>query len=302
MILRPPRDDDFGALLEVLNAAARAADGEDEYSAEELWTWLGSPKLDPERDVRVVEEDGRLIGYADVDAQGKEPVTWWSDVRVHPDAEAATVVPKLMQWLEQRAGGGRLRVWTPSKVRPVAEAYERLGLQPIRHSFRMAIEFDGEPQPPDWPGGISVETFEPGQERAVYAAFRETWLDTWAPEDESLEEWSHWTYEREGFDRTLWFLARDGGEIAGFSLCRPSETRPDTGFVNLLGVRRPWRRRGLGEALLRHCFVEFHRRGFRRVALGVDAESPTGATRLYERVGMRVVRRLDFYEKGLGGR
>jgi mycothiol synthase len=299
MILRPPRDDDFGSMLEVLNAAARAADGEDEYSAEELRTWLRSPKLDPERDIRVVEEDDRLIGYADVDAQGKEPVTWWSDVRVHPDAEAAAVVPELMKWLEERAGGGRLRVWTPSKVRPVAEAYERLGLQPIRHSFRMAIEFDREPQPPDWPGGISVESVESGQERAVYDAFRETWLDTWAPEEESFEEWSHWTYEREGFDPTLWFLARDGAEIAGFSLCRPGETRPDTGFVNLLGVRRPWRRRGLGEALLRHCFVEFHRRGFRRVALGVDAGSPTGATRLYERVGMRVVRRLDFYEKEL---
>jgi len=121
-------------------------------------------------------------------------------------------------------------------------------------------------------------------------------------EEEPYEEWAHWTVERDGFDPTLWFLARDGDEIAGFSLCRPSETRPDTGFVNLLGVRRAWRRRGLGEALLRHSFVELYRRGFARVALGVDAGSPTGATRLYERVGMQVVRRLDFYEKELDGR
>jgi mycothiol synthase len=299
--LRPPREDDFDAMLEVLNAAARAVDGEDEYSAEGLRTWLNSPKVDLERDVRVAEEAGRLIGFADVDPQGENPITWWCDVRVDPDADAAVVVPELVGWLEQRARKGRLRVWTPSKVRAVAEVFERLGFQPIRHSFRMAVEFDGAPDPPVWPEGMSLATFQAGQERNVYDVFRETWLDTWAPEEESFEEWAHWTVEREGFDPTLWFLAYTGGEIAGFSLCRPSETRRDTGYVNLLGVRRPWRRRGLGEALLRHSFVELHERGFPRVVLGVDAGSPTGATRLYERAGMRVVRRLDIYEKELDG-
>jgi mycothiol synthase len=299
--LRPPGEEDFDAMLEVLNAATRAVDGEDEYSAEGLRTWLTSPKVDPKRDVRVAEEDGRLVGYADVDPQGENPIVWWCDVRVHPDADVTAVVPELVAWLEQRACEGRLRVWTPSKVRAVAEAYERLGLEPIRHSFRMAIELDHPPEPPTWPEGLSPGPFEAGQERAVYDAFRETWLDTWAPEEESFEEWAHWTVEREGFDPTLWFLAYAGEEIAGFSLCRPSETRPDTGYVNLLGVRRPWRRRGLGEALLRHSFVELYRRGFPRVALGVDAGSPTGATRLYERAGMHVVRRLDIYERELDG-
>lgn len=302
MKLRPPSEEDFDAMLEVLNAAARAADGEDEYSAEGLRTWLTSLKVDPERDIRVAEEDGRLVGYADVDPQGENPIVWWCDVRVHPDADAAAVVPELVDWLEQRAVKGLLRVWTPSKVQAVAEAYERLALRPMRHSFRMAIEFDGSPDPPVWPEGISPGTLETGHERAVYDAFRETWLDTWAPEEESFEEWAHWTFEREGFDPTLWFLAYAGEEIAGFSLCRPSETRRDTGYVNLLGVRRPWRRRGLGEALLRHSFVEFHRRGFPRVVLGVDAGSPTGATRLYERAGMQVVRRLDIYERELEGK
>jgi mycothiol synthase len=62
-------------------------------------------------------------------------------------------------------------------------------------------------------------------------------------------------------------------------------------------VRRPWRGRGLGEALLRHSFVEFHRRGRRAVALGVDADSLTGATRLYERAGMHVDQVHELYTK-----
>ncbi|MBD0349195.1 MAG: GNAT family N-acetyltransferase, partial [Thermoleophilia bacterium] len=100
------------------------------------------------------------------------------------------------------------------------------------------------------------------------------------------------------FDPALWFIAYDGDEIAGFSLCRPRESGdPDMGWVSVLGVRRPWRRRGLALALLRHSFVELHRRGKKRVGLGVDAENTTGALRLYERAGMHVDRRWDTWEK-----
>jgi mycothiol synthase len=71
------------------------------------------------------------------------------------------------------------------------------------------------------------------------------------------------------------------------------------GWISILGVRRPGRRRGLGEALLRHAFRELHTRGLRRVGLSVDAESPTGAMRLYERVGMRVAVRSDTWDRQL---
>ena len=58
--------------------------------------------------------------------------------------------------------------------------------------------------------------------------------------------------------------------------------------MEVVGVRRAWRRRGLGLALLRHAFGEYRRRGVRKVGLSVDAESVTGAPRLYERAGMRL--------------
>jgi mycothiol synthase len=302
MKLRPPREDDFEAMLEVINASARAADGEDEYGADDFRNWLASPKLIPERDVRVAEENGRLIGYADVDPQGTDPVRWWCELRVHPESDAGEVLPSLVSWAEERAQKGILRCWASSRATDLPAAYERLGFRTVRHSFRMALELDPKPGPPAWPDGVEVRPFERGEEREVYEAVRETWLDTWEPWEESFEDWSHWTIGRAGFDPSFWFLARAGDEIAGFSLCLPNETRADTCIVSLLGVRRPWRRRGLGEALLRHSFAEFRRRGFRRAQLGVDADSPTGATRLYERVGMHVVRRIDFYEKQLDGR
>jgi len=92
----------------------------------------------------------------------------------------------------------------------------------------------------------------------------------------------------------------EGDQIAGMSLCSPKMTEdPDMGWVNVLGVRRPWRRRGLALALLHHTFGEFYRRGKARVGLGVDASSLTGALDLYKKAGMHPVRQYANFEKEL---
>ena len=90
---------------------------------------------------------------------------------------------------------------------------------------------------------------------------------------------------------------RDGDEIAG--VLRGEPQRFDAGWVGALGVRKKWRKRGLGLALLHHAFGEFHRRGETKVALGVDAQNPTGATRLYERAGMHVAYEAVAFQKEL---
>ena len=95
----------------------------------------------------------------------------------------------------------------------------------------------------------------------------------------------------------MWFVVRDGDEIA--ATVRNDPDREGGGYVGALGVRRAWRGRGLGRALLLQTFAEFHRRGVHRVTLGVDAESPTGATRLYESVGMTVESETLVFEKSL---
>jgi ribosomal protein S18 acetylase RimI-like enzyme len=74
----------------------------------------------------------------------------------------------------------------------------------------------------------------------------------------------------------------------------------ELGWIQSLGVISRYRRRGLGEALLRSAFRELHARGMRAVGLGVEAENATGALRLYERVGMRQVSRLDNWILDLG--
>jgi GNAT superfamily N-acetyltransferase len=103
--------------------------------------------------------------------------------------------------------------------------------------------------------------------------------------------------ESSNFRPELTYLAVARGDaIAGAAICHDFM---DIGWVGTLGVRRPWRRSGVGLALLHRAFGDFYDAGRRRVYLGVDAQSLTGATRLYERAGMHPERRHVFYEKVL---
>ena len=96
------------------------------------------------------------------------------------------------------------------------------------------------------------------------------------------------------YDPTLWLLARDGGVPVGALTASAGD---DVGWVDYLAVLGSHRGRGVGSALLRRAFATFADRGLRRVRLNVDAENVTGATGVYERVGMRVVNRWDLWER-----
>ena len=125
----------------------------------------------------------------------------------------------------------------------------------------------------------------------------EAFQDHWEHHPRPFEEWWEEKLAEPDYDPTLWFLIRDGGEVA--AAIRNDPERNGGGYVGAIGVRRAWRGRGLGKALLLHTFREFQRRGQTRVTLGVDAENPTGATKLYERVGMHVELEAVVYEKAL---
>ena len=136
----------------------------------------------------------------------------------------------------------------------------------------------------------------------MYECAQESFADHWDFRRIPFDVWRSFMAADSRFDPELWWLAEDGDELAGVCLnFWHFSGDPTFGWIGTLGVRRPWRRRGLGLALLRHSFVDFKRRGATRVGLGVDAENTTGAVRLYERAGMRPVRRNDAYDRALDG-
>jgi ribosomal protein S18 acetylase RimI-like enzyme len=177
-----------------------------------------------------------------------------------------------------------------------------MGMKTIRYGWDMLLDLTEEPPVPVWPEGISIRNIRhPEDTEAAYRADDEAFEDHWGyvetPFEEGFKRWKHYVFEIRKPDPSLWFLAMDGDEIAGMVSCRmEADDDPDKGWVSVLGVRRPWRRRGLGLALLRQIFGEFYRRGKPRVGLGVDSNNLAGATKLYEKAGMHVQREYVTYE------
>lgn len=248
--------------------------------------------------------DGALAAYGDLHATSEQRTRWWLDVREHPERRgaAAVVVAQLEQWARERSQPGALvRAVVQSEEQHLRRLFETRGYAPIRFSFRMGRALEGELTAPAWPEGIAVRTARAGDERRAYEAHMDSFADHWDFEREPFDEWGKWHLQPDQYDPELWFLAEDAGELAGICLCRPHHAGdPEHAWIGILGVRRAWRRRGLGIALLHHAFRELKEAGKTRVGLGVDGENTTGAVALYERVGMSVTRRNDTYELVLG--
>ena len=295
--LREPAPADAGALAAFLNEHSRALFGETDLSADEVREWFRIPSVW----IRVVERDGRVIGYVDVTKDAERP-RWSVDARTL-DADAADAALGAAEEHVRASSrrGDVLRGYAPSIDESLAAAYERAGYGIVRHSFQMRVDLPEEIEKPSWPAGISVRTYDAAaDEETMYEATMEAFSDHWDFHRTPIEEWRLYGVERESFDPTLWWLAEDGAEVA--AVCQNwwhFSGDPTFGWIGTLGVRRPWRRRGLARALLLHSFADFKRRGATRVGLGVDAENTTGAVRLYESVGMHVVRRNDTWEKRL---
>ena len=285
--VRPATMDDAGAATDLLNTCEIDENGEPDYLADELaQDWAD---LDLGERVALIEaSDGSLAGYMAVVSRGN--VVHDADIYVHPDHSGRGLGTYLVQlsearaqsWINSAPAGKRVVIRNPvNGVNPQAnELLQNLGYEKIRHFWRMEAVFDAEPPEPTLPEGFTIRPCREGHdERAIYETVDEAFQDHWSFGPTTFETW----FPRktgEKFDPSLWFQLFDGDEMAGVAVCR---INGDQGWVGDLGIRKPWRRRGLGIALLQHAFREFYHRGIRRVGLGVDAENPTGATRLYER-------------------
>ena len=256
--------------------------------------WSG---VDLEQNSWVLEEGGRPVAVGWFEPYG--PIGFHVGV-VAQGAKARSLGGALVDLGEGRtaaAGMVRAQTFAPALDRAAAELFDSRGYTEVRRFYDMAIELT-EPVPtPSLPDGLAIETFVETDARVFHDAMSEAFEDHWEHHPMPFERWWEQKQAAPDYDPTLWFLIRDGDEVA--ATVRNDPVRNGGGYVGAIGVRRPWRGRGLGKALLLHTFGEFQRRGETRVTLGVDAENPTGATTLYERAGMHVEMESVVFEKAL---
>jgi len=256
-------------------------------------------RCDLETNSWLLEENGRLVGAGWFEYRAHAPVAFFVGI-VAAGQKGRGLGGMLSDLGESHAassGAERVHTWTLAADAAAAVLFESRGFREVRRFYDMAIELDGPVPEPLLPDGLTLETFREEDARPFHDALSEAFKDHWEHHPRPFEQW--WAERQKVHDYTpeLWYLVRDGEEIAATVINDPE--RSGGGYVGALGVRRPWRGLGLGKALLYHSFAEFQRRGQTRVTLGVDADSPTGATKLYERVGMHVELESVVFEKAV---
>lgn len=285
---------DAARLAAFMGRCTLAHQGVHRASEDEMHQRLTRPGTDPALDSWLVE-DGDVIGFAQVWAEPADVVCY---VRVDPEHRGEGIATALLERAAQRArelSAEPLHATSWPKDDAAAPFLEAQDFEPIRYLSLMTIDLDERPAAPNWPTGVRVRALAEGVDlRPVWEAEQSIFPET----PQSFDEWLHEYTGAGGFDPTLWFVAEADDGWAGFALCMPElDEDPQAGYVNELGVRAEWRGQGLGLALLRRTFAEFHRRGKRRVSLHVDVDNLTGAVRLYTRAGMSSDPRLVVWQR-----
>lgn len=291
MTIRPATRDDAARVAELFGSVEEAILGRpstlDDQAIHGWWQSIAF-----ETNTWLCEENGTLVAGAFAEVQGSVAN---SAGAVRPSAQGRGLGTRLLELVEGRLAeedAERVHSWTVAGDEPASELFREHGYREVRRFWDMAIDFKEEPAEPKAP----VETFREEDAPAFHAANKEAFEDHWEPHPQPFDSWWSRQRARTNYDPSLWFVIRDGDELAAIAR---NELRASGGYVGSLGVRRPWRGRGYGRALLLHSFREFRRRGMTRATLGVDASNPTGATHLYESVGMHVDMEAIVWEKQL---
>lgn len=262
----------------------------------DVTAWLSG--VDLSTDSWLFDEDGSLLAAGWVE---KHHDTGVAIGIVHRDHRGRGLGSQVVERAEERLralGVGRVHAVTLAPDVAAEPLLTGRGYREVRRFWDMTIELGEDPPlEPRLPEGLRIAPFSSDLAHDFHGALEEAFSEHWEFQPSPFDEWWERQIARPDHDPSLWFLVRTDDEVAAAT--RNDPERSGGGWIGAIGVRRAWRGQGLAKALLLHSFREFHRRGQRRVGLGVDSENPTGATKLYESVGMVVDSEQVVWEKAL---
>jgi mycothiol synthase len=312
-------ESDLAEMVRIQNAEWEADGIVDRETVEDRRAWFGNPseQFQPLRDVTIAEVDGRMVGHVKRD---------WVDTNdglrefrtggaVDPAFRRRGIGTALLRESERRSA---ILAASQSTDRPLVHGCftddrnvgakalaEGEGFAPARWFFEMhRAGLDRDlPEIPPMPDGIDVRPVDESQFRAIWRADIEAFRDHWGGGDESDEAFRRYQ-DAPNFDPSLWVVAWEGDEVVAASvntIYHEDNKALDVkrGWLDSVFTRRPWRKRGLASALIARSLHVLADRGIGIAALGVDADNPSGALRLYESHGFSVVERANAWRKPL---
>jgi mycothiol synthase len=295
---------DFSKLIGLLNLIRRRDNAGEEANEEETKHLFSAPHFAAEENFFLALDGDEIVGLG---LQMLRPDTDLviGDISIHPDYRQSEAAQNLLELSEKRAlerlNGSRVSLLfpAPEKKAYLLPLFQSAGYEEIRRSYHMHIALHDPMPTAEFPENYALRPFQKEDARAVFDAFQESFAGHFGEVTKiPFEQWAYPISSPE-FDPSLWYVLYHGDEIAAFCTCELTDKDATLGLVEALGVRTKFRKQGLGAALLRHAFQQFQARGFKAVALDVDADNSTNAVALYQAVGMNIKTVTPFYQKTL---
>lgn len=323
----PLGTDDVAAWSTLVNHLA-VVDGTEEFeSPEDLAEGFRMPGRDMARDSWAVWDGDDLVAYGVVsvprslDHEGRSRA--YLGGGVHADHRRRGLGTRLMDLMEERAeallverhpgteayhgAGGGLE---GSSVR---ELLAGRGYDVVRWFDLLARPLGDEPDVPRL-DGVELVSPGPAHEEAVLATHNAAFRDHWGSGEVAADAWhEHWTSRAFRPDVSSIAVARGGaagpagdseaagaGELEVLAYVLVGQWVEKEAYVNLVGTAPQARGRGLAAACLARTIGLASRAGYAVIELDVDSDSPTGATRLYERLGFARKHQTAALRRGLG--
>jgi ribosomal protein S18 acetylase RimI-like enzyme len=308
---------DYPAMAVVMNALAEHEGVTamwNIYTLMHMDQWIRD--FDPSRNRVMVEIDGKVVGMGRVEcgheSSGKR--VYMHSCNLLPEWRGKGIERSMLLHNEARLreiaathpqdGPRFFQAFALPRTNPEAIVNViALGYEPIRHSYHMVRpDLQNIPDAP-LPPGITSRPMAEHEMRQIWDAGNEAFRDHWGHMDPPADGFETWK-NCEDLDRTLSRVAWDGDQVVGRVLIyipsahneRAAKKRADTESIC---VGRPWRKRGVATALIAQCLHGLRGAGFHEAALGVDTENTSGALRIYERMGYKVVQKYSRYQKAM---
>lgn len=314
---RPLTTADAPGMLEILVASEAAEPADDHWDLVEVKETLALPALDVEGGT-VAALDGRQLigfGYLYVRAPGEK---WTANLSgaVLPKYRRRGVGRVIIRTLigqaqalrgqNQPSLAGELKIELRQGRHGAAAMAASQGFTVRRYFLDMSAELDASPhcQTSATVDGAHCRVWSPTDDESTRLAYNSAFADHWGSSPEDPQSWRKLYAQSPAFRPALSRVAVRGHDVVSFVLVMEfdSETAARgyrSGYLDRIGTVPAARGRGIATALLDQTLTALKESGFRSAELGVDADSPTGAGRLYQRAGFTVQHRnevvgLDF--------
>jgi mycothiol synthase len=308
MQIRAYVESDADAIADLMNTLDAKHGAEAGWTGGELRSFFKAWLRDAETDSRlVVTPAGALaaVGVVSAPPEGGERADMFGGVL--PAYQGRGIGRELLAWQYDRvkqlhtdiAPDAAWHVETGASVGDHAAIglFERFGFRPVRYFFEMVAPLSGSRPEATLPDGLVAVPFTPGMAKPLYEAHMEAFSDHWGFQRRPYEKWVIGTVESEEFRPDLTRIAFDGDEIAAYVLAYDNVEGRE--YIGQVGTRRPWRKRGVASGLISASLAAAVADGKTSASLGVDADSPTGAVGVYERLGFEIKHKFVSYRRSV---